>query len=1095
MLHLVQSNKMEVLAAQLCQYLAEDQGDIEQLFEPQPIWVQSPGMAQWLKLQVAESLGIAANLTFPLPSSFIWNQLYLRLLPELPQESAFSKDNMCWKLMAILPSLCDDPNFSAVASYLKVSEAGQELKLFQLCQKVADLFDQYLVYRPDWLLAWEQGQQVDMLAASQQAWQAQLWRELKRYTEVLQESPWHRGNLHQRLLECLSDKDCRDVLPPRLLVFGISALPVQQLEILGALAKQIEVVIFWFNPSQHYWGDLVDEKRKARAELLKAQAGDELADYLEVGNPLLASWGKQGQDFQDMLLEQGPQQHDLFVDVPPQNLLEHIQHEILNLTQRGSMLPLSAEALLEQDPSLPKIVIADNDDSLVLSSCHSRLRELEVLHDHLLGFFKRHADCHPGDVIVMMPDVADYAALIHGVFGGHRQELAISYAISDRSLAQESPLLGSFVSLNKLQLSRLGLAQVLDILEVPAVLRRFDLSEAEFNQLRHYLQDAGIRWGLDGQDKRRWHLPEDEQNTWLFGLKRLIAGYAMQTELYADSDQAPGAFIAPYAELEGQSSQVLGKLLLFVHQLCDWLVFCQTPMPLQSRTAWALEHIERMYLADDNDEQYLQGLRNALNALSRHQHQYQGDIEQRVFCQALEQQLQESGVGQRFLAGSVNFCTLMPMRSVPFKLVCLLGMNDADYPRQVTPLGFDLMQQSAPRKGDRSRRLDDKYLFLEALLSARQQLYISYQGRSAKDNQPLVPCVLLSELVDYCQLVYCRADGGPLSDSLTRVQHLQPFHPDYFDARHPLSFEPQWLALATGRHNEAEPFIVGELPYLPAQSSIGVEELIGFFIQPARGFFQLRWQARFAYQDNSLEEDEPFFLSSLDRYQLLARLVDNTASVTDKEILATRLHGEGVLPGGHAGVLALEQLQQQAESIRDSLLTYRRDLCARREILQLTIQGVDISGWQDHLYGEQLVLWRSGKVRAKDKLQLWLRLLLLCAQGVKLNQAVFVGTESEPFMLNGMPRDQAVAALNIYIQAWCDGHNQPLLLLPECAWLWLDKGDWDKVLKSFSGNDFAKGEGQDVHVARIWPELAPHQQEFIRISESLLGPLYQWSQA
>lgn len=1096
MLHLVQSNKMEVLAAQLCQQIANDSRTLDNLFAPQPIWVQSPGMAQWLKLKVAESLGIAANLDFPLPSSFIWNQLYQRLLPDLPQQSAFTKDNMTWKLMAILPAMCQQPAFSAVAGYLGQDEP-QGLKLFQLCQKIADLFDQYLVYRPDWLQAWEQGERVEQLPDAEQQWQALLWRALGQYTERLGESPWHRGNLHHSLLEKLQQQDCRGFLPSTLLVFGISALPAQQLEILDALARQIEVVIFWFNPSQQYWGDIVDEKRKARAALAQLADGDELVDYLDVGNPLLASWGKLGQDFQDMLLERSPEQHDLFVERMPQNLLEHIQYEILNLTLRGSSEPLSAEALLGQDQNFPRQTIDVDDSSLKVVSCHSRLRELEVLHDHLLSFFRQCPDNHPGDVIVMMPDVAEYAPLIHGVFGGHRQELAIPYAISDRSLVQESPLLNSFISLNKLQLSRLTLAEVLDILEVPAILRRFELSDGEFALLRRCLLDVGVRWGLDGQDKQRWQLPEDQQNTWLFGLKRLISGYAMQSELYADPSPDGQLPIAPYGELEGQSSQVLGKLLLFLQQLTDWLSFCQCALPLSEKVAWVLAHIEQMYLVDGDDDAVWLGLREALSTLADHQHQYASAIEQQVFCQALEQQLQESGVGQRFLAGSVNFCTLMPMRSVPFKLVCLLGMNDADYPRQVTPVGFDLMQHSAGRKGDRSRRLDDKYLFLEALLSAREQLYISFQGRSARDNQALVPSVLLSELLDYCQLVYCDQQGCPVGDGLIEIQHLQPFHVDYFAAAKPTSFDSYWLNLARGQCQppQSKAFMVEALPHIEVQSTLGCEELIAFMQNPAKGFFQLRWQARFGYMPDSLEEDEPFVLDSLQRYQLLDRLVDWQQGSTEQDSLATRLRAEGLLPGGHAGTLALDAVMRQAADIRERLAQYCLDHQSARAVLHLQVAGITLQGWQDHLYADQLVLWRAGKVRARDKLSLWLRMLMLCANGHQLQSAVFVGTDSAPFVLKGMGPEQALEHLTVYVQAWRDGHTQPLLLLPECGWLWLEKGDMDKVLNSFVGNDFVRGEGQEVHVARIWPDLSLHEDDFIAVSQAMLGPLFSWSQA
>ncbi|GAB3015226.1 exodeoxyribonuclease V subunit gamma [Bowmanella dokdonensis] len=1082
MLHLIQSNKMEVLAQRLCQVLAMDERSLDNLFDSTPVWVQSPGMAQWLKLQIAQQRGIAANLEFPLPSSFIW-QLYRQLKIELPPQSAFTKANMTWKLMALLPELCEQPRFAPVAGYLG---GDRDIKLFQLSGKIADIFDQYLVYRPDWLLAWEQGDdRLEGKTLEHQAWQPVLWRELVAYTAALGESPWHRANLHQALMEALQQQQAPPGLPAALLVFGISALPVQQLEVLQALARHIDVLIFWFNPSQHYWGDLVDEKRKARAGLRQRLDGDETADYLDVGNPLLSSWGKLGRDFQDMLLELEPQQQDEFVEDPPASLLQHIQDEILNLTLRGSSEPFSLGALTDEKPTCPKITVQAEDQSLQLVSCHSRLRELEALHDKLLAFFQQHADAHPGEVIVMMPDVAQYAPLIHGVFGAHRQELAIPYAISDRSLSQESPLLNSFIGLMKLQQQRLNLAEVMDLLEVPAVLRRFELSEPEFEQLRHWLADAGVRWGLDGPDKARWQVPEEEQNTWLFGLKRLIAGYAMNQPLYQSRD----SLIAPYAHIEGQSSQVLSKLLDFLQQLTLWLEFCLRPATLGERIGWVLAHLDAFYLADEEDEAALHTLRQALTALEAHQLQYPHAVDQAVFSQILEQQLQESGVGQRFLAGAVNFCTLMPMRSVPFRLVCLLGMNDADYPLQVIPMGFDLMQDTRPRRGDRSRRLDDKYLFLEALLSARQGLYISYLGRSARDNSPLMPSILVSELLEYLQQVYCLAEGDDLLAKLCRTHHLQPFHEDYFRATGATGHDSRWLELArlAGQAPLAQPFFNEDLAPLQAQSEVMLEDWLRFFHNTARGFFQLRWQARFTPLQDNLQQDEPFALNALDRFSLLAKLAEQGGH----DEIQSVLKAEGKLPHGHAGQLALAALQQDSDELRLRLTRYRQDHAPRRVLVDLTVAGLTLRGWQDHLYQDNLVLWRSGRIRARDKLELWLRLLVLRAQQTPVNQAVYVGTEAEPFELGAMAPQQALALLSDYVQAWQQGHQKPLLLLPECGWHWLDSQDPQKVLNLYTGSDFgAASEGQDVHINRIWPELEPHFEQFAATSERLLGPLF-----
>jgi exodeoxyribonuclease V gamma subunit len=1113
MLHLVQSNKMEFLAKALQAWLLEDKAASANIFTQDTILVQSPGMAQWLKIQIAQDSGIAANLDFPLPSSFIW-QLYRQHIPLLPEQSAFTKDNMAWKLMAILPDLLSQQGFAAVSDYLA---DGQALKLYQLCHKIADVYDQYLVYRPQWILSWEQG--IDELPdtqVSEHPWQPILWRALVKYSEGLGESVFHRANLHNTLLAELNAEQAESNESKPLLVFGLSAMPRQQLEVLSALARQREVVIFWFNPCQHYWGDVVDDKTRARAMLKQDEQDDDAsqADYLVVGNPLLSSWGKLGRDYQDMLLELEPVQHDGFIDPVATNLLAHIQSEVLNLQYRGSNEPLSAAELLSNGEHLPKIALSHDDNSIVVQVCHSKVRELEVLHDKLLQLFEQHPHWHPGDIIIMMPDVAQYAPFIDGVFGAVEAGLNIPYAISDRNVSEQSPLLLSFQQLMTLHQSRLTLSEVLALCEVPAILAKFELSLPEYELLSHWLADAGVRWGWDSEDKQRWDLPADGQNTWYFGLQRLLAGYAMNGEdLYHNASQ----YLAPYSDIEGQQAIALGKFYLFARQLMDTLQFCLQSATLSDKVLGALAIIEQMYLPDEQEELELLSLRHALEQMLAHQLQYPGLIEHDVFVSELLLNLQDKGVGQRFLAGYVNFCTLMPMRSIPFKVVCLLGMNDADYPRQVLPMGFDLMHIGTSRRGDRSRRLDDRYLFLEALLSARELLYLSYQGFSAKDNSLRSPSLLLSELLDYCRHCYCLSGENELAAKQSEInllahlctEHpLQPFSELYFQvadntpAKLALSYQQHWLAVAQQLREEVTPqsFLSARdnnLALNPGDDVIELEldQLIQFFHNPARGYFMHHWQSRFKSAETQLFDEEPFGFDALQRYQLNQRVIDSYGRQGPlKQDWVTRLRAEGQLPADNSGPILLKQIEQQSETLIEQLTELNAlpgMVTSEKFEVELNFTGLRLVGWIDTLYRQNLVLWRSGKVRAKDKLSLYLNWLCLCAKPPKqgLSEAIFLGTDGR-FTLAVIGADEALAQLTMFIGYWQMGQQQGLHFYPETAWQWLKTRDQAKTLQTFTGNDFAKGEGQEPHIQRVCSDLNVHFDEFTRVSEHLMSTLF-----
>jgi exodeoxyribonuclease V gamma subunit len=1103
------------------------------VFESDVILVQSPGMSQWLKIQIAEKLGISANIDFPLPSSFIW-QLYQQHLADLPEQSAFTKANMQWKLMSILPGLLDLPAFLPIKQYLADQ---QPIKYYQLAAKIADVYDQYLVYRPDWILSWEQGNdQLAEIDTPEHNWQPILWRALVDYTQAIHESPAHRANLHQDLLLAIaqSAQQPDSVALKPIMVFGISAMPLQQLQVLNALAETRDVVIFWFNPSQHYWGDIVDTKTLAKAQLKSTQSQKKSAlsatDLLDVGNPLLASWGKLGRDYQDMLLSFDVQQQDCFMPIETNSLLQHIQGDVNNLQFRGTQQTLDPQELLSNGSLYPKIEVDPADSTLQVHACHSKVRELEILHDQLLKRFNDNPSWHPGDVIVMMPDVAAYAPFIEGVFGSVSSDLAIPYAISDRNLGQMSPLLASFLQLMNLQHSRLGLSEILSLIEVPAIQNKFAISAQEYDLLQHWLIDAGVRWGWDEDDKERWQLPAQSQNTWLFGLQRLLAGYAMNgQQLYQGREQ----IIAPYGDIEGQQAIALGKCYQFTQVLLQILAFCQTPAPIEKKVTQALTWIEKLYAVSDTEQSELQILRATLDTILTHSSQYSGPIEQDIFVGELQQNIQQTGVGQRFLAGYINFCTLMPMRSIPFKMVCLLGMNDNDYPRQSVPMGFDLMRLAPSKRGDRSRRLDDRYLFLEALLSATQQLYFSYQGFSQKDNGPLAPSILLSELLEYCQQGFCLTGQlvlAPQSTEENLLKHLvishqlQPFNPSYFngveqgDSQNTLfSFQQKHQKIAEQRlkPTQTDVFNAQVLPRLQdapqQQQNLEIVDLIRFYENPAKAFFVNRWQSRFAFLRDQSADEEPFVFDGLDKYQINDRLIQHYMSeaalktgsneqATDKpgiQKILRQLRAEGKLPIGLSGEISLQKMAKASATLATQIIELTQaehGLVAQSHWVDIDCGSLRITGRISHLFGQRLLLWRPGKLRAKDRISLYLHWLILCACPPKspLQQAYFLSTNNA-FILPLVAQDQALQALQLWSEYWLQGQNQSLHFYPETAWTWVNSQDRAKSLAVFHGSDYkvagVNPEGSEEHINRVCADLSVFFDDFSGVSEDLLRPL------
>ncbi|EAA4813350.1 exodeoxyribonuclease V subunit gamma [Shigella boydii] len=1122
MLRIYHSNRLDVLEA-LMEFIVERER-LDDPFEPEMILVQSTGMAQWLQMTLSQKFGIAANIDFPLPASFIWD-MFVRVLPEIPKESAFNKQSMSWKLMTLLPQLLDRENFTLLRHYL--TDDSDKRKLFQLSSKAADLFDQYLVYRPEWLAQWETGHLVEGLGEAQ-AWQAPLWKALVEYTHELGQPRWHRANLYQRFIETLeSATTCPPGLPSRVFICGISALPPVYLQALQALGKHIEIHLLFTNPCRYYWGDIKDPAYLAK--LLTRQRRHSFEDRelplfrdsenagqlfnsdgeQDVGNPLLASWGKLGRDYIYLLSDlESSQELDAFVDVTPDNLLHNIQSDILELENRA-VAGVNIEEFSRSDNKRP---LDPLDSSITFHVCHSPQREVEVLHDRLLAMLEEDPTLTPRDIIVMVADIDSYSPFIQAVFGSAPADRYLPYAISDRRARQSHPVLEAFISLLSLPDSRFVSEDVLALLDVPVLAARFDITEEGLRYLRQWVNESGIRWGIDDDNVRELELPATGQHTWRFGLTRMLLGYAME------SAQGEWQSVLPYDESSGLIAELVGHLASLLMQLNIWRRGLAQERPLEEWLPVCRDMLNAFFLPDAETEAAMTLIEQQWQAIIAEGlgAQYGDAVPLSLLRDELAQRLDQERISQRFLAGPVNICTLMPMRSIPFKVVCLLGMNDGVYPRQLAPLGFDLMSQK-PKRGDRSRRDDDRYLFLEALISAQQKLYISYIGRSIQDNSERFPSVLVQELIDYIgqshylpgdEALNCDESEARVKAHLTCLHTRMPFDPQNYQPGGRQSYAREWLPAAS-QAGKAHSEFVQPLPFtLP--ETVPLETLQRFWAHPVRAFFQMRLQVNFRTEDSEIPDTEPFILEGLSRYQINQQLLNALVEQDDAERLFRRFRAAGDLPYGAFGEIFWETQCQEMQQLADRVIACRQP--GQSMEIDLACNGVQITGWLPQVQPDGLLRWRPSLLSVAQGMQLWLEHLVYCASGGNGESRLFLRKDGE-WRFPPLAAEQALHYLSQLIEGYREGMSAPLLVLPESGGAWL-KTCYDaqndamldddstlqkartKFLQAYEGNMMVRGEGDDIWYQRLWRQLTPESMEaIVEQSQRFLLPLFRFNQS
>lgn len=1054
MWYLVQSNQLERLFERLAAVLAVPPADP---LAAEVIVVQNAGMARWLSQRLALDAGVAANIRFPLPARFIWQVLAGQLtLPE--DRGDFDRQVLRWRIFQALAGDGVRPRFAEPAAYLRDDRDG--CKTLQLAEKVADLFDQYLVYRPDMLLAWESGEDG--------GWQAELWRIL-----AAGRAP-HRARLLQLFRDRLRTGGITAAgLPQRISLFGLSTLAPVYLEILAAVSAVTDVHLFHLSPCRHYWGDLASNAEMARRRAgWRQRNSPDVSGYFDEGNPLLASLGKAGREFAQLLAGVEGEEEEWYREPAAGTMLGLLQRDILELENHAA-------------PEAGKVTLAAADRSVQVHVCHSRLREVQVLHDTLLSLFAGDPRLTPRDILVMAPDIEAYGPAIQAVFDSAPERKFIPWSLADRMLRAEEPLADAFLTLLDLPGSRCSAPAVLAFLEQDAVRRRFDLDEDGLATIRRWLREAGIRWALDQEQRRQHGLDMDELHSWAFGMRRLFLGY------FSGFDAPLFQGIAPCGPISAGDGVLLGRLAEFLDRLRQaGRILGSEHTPAE----WAealLGLLADFFDPGDSEEgqQSLQSLREAICALADDCRAggLSGPVSPAVLRRYFRQELSASAGGQAFLSGRVTFCNMVPMRSIPFAVICLLGMNDTDYPRHQNRVSFDMIAAD-PRPGDRNRRDDDRYLFLESLLSARRVFFLSWIGRDQQDNSYRPPSVVVAELLDYLQRACITEEGEPVS---LQVEHpLQPFSPRCFDgSTGQASYAEEWHP---GGEADQEPvFVPGPLPDAEdAGRDIDLRQLQRFWAHPVRFFLQERLGLRLREEDESLPESEPFHPDPLARYSLASMVVRERLARSDQAMIRARLRAAGDLPHGGFGDNAWRDLAHMTDTLVTPLEPLLRDPREAAEV-ELALGDFRLAGWLDGLHAAGCVRYRPARTKGRDLLALWLEHLVLnCLRpagcGLRSYQ---VATDRVTCLAPVQdPQGELLRLLTLFRQ----GQREPLHFFPETALAWCEATEEQRESKAktaWQGGYKRKGENDDPAYRLGLRGREPLDRQFRELAAAVFRPL------
>ena len=970
------SNKTENLLEHLSTIIGT--APLSSPFAKEVFLIQSQGMERWLSQQLASKFQVFANFEFLFPAKFF--SLMANQVEQQLQTDAFSRELMVWRFELLLREL-DAPVFTTLKHY--ISGENTDLKRFQLAGHLAQVFDQYQMMRPALLNDWQQNKLHYF--TSTEKWQQALWQAVN-----AQIGEQHRGALWLQTINkfnTLEEGALSDQLPERISIFGLNTMPPLFMEFLQGLARHTDVHLYLLNPAQAFWADIVAKKQ---ADL----------EEFENGNPLLASLGQQGREFQQMILDRAfTLELDSFEECEDECLsnLQQLQNDMLH--------------------NLTTVTPIENDHSISIHSCHSRMREVEVLKDQLLQALETDPTIELRDIVVMAPDIQQYAPFISGVFDD------IQHAIADRSLRSSNATFDAFLRFIRLTQSRFGWQEVMDLLAQAEVYRCFGLNEADVELISHWVAETHIRWGKSAAHKQQLNLPESPENTWLAGLERLLMGYAV------GSDDDFFADILPYPEIEGSSALALGGLHDFLQLLFTASSKLAKSYTLQEWGEQLLAYAdllfpaEQMESAQQTEKQQMNEIFLQLKEELAQVHQQ--SIPLSVILAWLEERVEEIKSSNGFLRGQLTFCSMLPMRTIPFKVIALLGMNEGEFPHIDHHLTFDLLGKDF-RPGDRSRRADDRYQFLEILLSARQQVIMTYIGQSISENEEIPASVVIHELLDIMQAHYQLHD-------LVIKHPLQSFSTRYFNGNSNLvsycktSFATS-QALSQGAA-ENKPWWQGELS-AEEQDCIDVQDLLRFYRHPQKYFLQQRLNIRLQDIESDEQECEPFSIEAMESYLLNQQWIE--AKLQQNDLSLAKLKAQGRWISGELGSIEFnareQEIQQFVEKVESRMAGERLEPVT----IDLSLGEVRLVGTLADQYSKASLIYRYSPLKGKDFIIAWLHHLILNRYDEHSTHLISLDVS-----ISFLPEHILGGELEQFIHYYQQGQNLPDAFFTEAAFAYI----------------------------------------------------------
>lgn len=1059
------SNSLEILARLLAQQLRDCPPE-QSLLTPDIVIIPQPAMRRWLQASLAAEHGIVANITFLTPGEFVSAVLDANLGPS---SQDFNRQSLHWRVYtALTQRTCDAA--SALSTYDQILTDQDPLKPWVLAEELSKAFEKYQAWRRDWLLDWEQGGQPDDP-------QACLWR-------LLAKGQNHRARRMTQYLARLSSPSATPLrgLPSRLAVFATLNVSPDVMHIIASQSLTGTLHCYLPTPCAEYWGDL-PRRHQVLSHSLATQTEGQVTDE----NALLHAWGAAGRDFMALL--------GSYELIHPRGEI-HAYAEPIHASHQtrsdgglsDSLLHCIQSDLLHRRPASCEFIRAslDQDDpSLQIHACHSRVSELYVLHDQLCGLLddpRFDPPLTPSDIVVLAPDIHQYAHYIPAIFNQKKKEGGLPYLLIDINPLISNALIALFMQLLHLPLLRFTLNDVFDIISNPVLASAIDLDQKHLSILCQQFSDAGVFWGIDAAHREKLGATADATGTWSFAINRLLLGYALGEEVDIDA-------VATIPYYEGSALAFLNRFLSLFDILVEYQSCLSDSVPAEIWRHRLLQLLTKLWPEPQLDAQIQSGLtqlRHVIDDFAQHARhtQIQQSIPAEIVRYHFQQVLSQMPTRAPFLNGAITFGQMVPMRLIPFRILCLLGMNDGEFPHHDLTGGLNRLAQisTSPlrRLGDHSRCDDDRFLLLQLLCAAQDVFYISYVATHSADGSVCEPSLVVTELIDAAVEYHHQPSQVAQQFTIRHPQHA--FSPKAFgtEDKRCFSYQSQWHATAKALQQGQSTVATATMPRVPSletDSEYQLRDLHQFLHSPIQYFLSQRLQTRIPRKSVCYEETEPLVLARVGRRRqaidtwLFERLTNLQVTEPTLDRLFVEAKARAFVP---ASILGRQQLQQRVDGISPLVAAFRQwrgTEFAQNDSGAIALTLGTLSGTVKMSYPHGIVQLALRERSGATILHQGLDWLFISALGATVPVVRFYDDPIHgygPHVCPLLATQQALDILGQLMQLRAIGLQRPLLFGPYSGWKIYQRQRKQATIQSsqvsedWFGTDQQWGDGRDI---------------------------------